>query len=33
MLFSERLGPLSLFGMALTALGVALVMRRSARAG
>jgi drug/metabolite transporter (DMT)-like permease len=33
MLFGERLGPLSLFGMALTALGVALVMRRSARSG
>lgn len=31
-LFDERLGPLALLGMALTALGVALVMRRSARA-
>jgi len=32
-IFDEWLGPLALLGMALTALGVALVMRRSARAG
>jgi len=32
-LFDERLGPLALLGMGLTALGVALVMRRSVPAG
>lgn len=32
-IFDEWLGPLALLGMALTALGVALVMRRPARAG
>jgi drug/metabolite transporter (DMT)-like permease len=32
-IFDEWLGPLALLGMALTALGVAMVMRRPARAG